>query len=78
MSLGDRRDAVERGFDCTMAAAGIAVPAEMRTGTLNVYRDLLRMAQLARDATRPAEAEPAAVFSLDAILRPGAPPHSNG
>lgn len=64
----DAPDDVEREFDVLMARSGIRVPDERRAGSIAVYRDLRRMAALLREP-RPAESEPAIVFSLEAFLR---------
>lgn len=55
------------GFDSAMRRAGIDVPADLRPGTLSVYRELMAMARLVR-TPRPAESEPACVFRLDTTL----------
>ena len=55
-------------FDVIMNSAGLKVPADRRTGTLAAYRELKRMAELLRQP-RDETSEPAAIFSLEAILR---------
>jgi hypothetical protein len=73
--IRDDADDVAQHFEAQMRAARMAVPPEWHAGTLVVYRDLRAMTELAHDRARPAESEPAAIFSLQAELqtldRPG-------
>lgn len=51
-----------------MARAGIVVPADRLAGVLAGYADVVRMAALLRQP-RTAESEPAAIFSMTAVVR---------
>jgi hypothetical protein len=61
-------DTGEQAFDILLAARGIEVPAERRSGTLAAYCELAGLAERLRQP-RNAESEPANIFSLTAILR---------
>jgi hypothetical protein len=56
-------DDLERELDMLLAKAGANVPADLKAGLLDGYRDMKRMAAMVRQP-RTAAAEPSNIFSL--------------